>query len=186
MQINDPATLAELRQCHENYETALLENDVSVLDGFFWDSPHSIRYGVRESLYGIDEVRAFRKARPNIDLAREITRLEILALSTTTGIVNLQFERSINGELRQGRQTQFWNRFPEGWKIVSAHVSIIPGSLSGTAAYVEAASSRLGLTIDAALLPGVTNDFQRISDVAGFLMEFPLGHSSEAGPVFRP
>ncbi|MDO9060019.1 MAG: DUF3225 domain-containing protein, partial [Bradyrhizobium sp.] len=32
---------------------------------------------------------------------------------------------------RVGRQMQTWVRFPEGWKIVAAHVSIIdePGDL---------------------------------------------------------
>lgn len=179
MQINDPVTVAEIRGCHDAYEAALIGNDVPVLDALFWDSPHAVRYGVTESLYGVAEVRAFRKARANIDLARVITRLEITTLGKSAGIVNLEFERQINGAVRHGRQTQFWTKFNEGWKIVSAHVSF------RAASYVEMAAERIGLPIDPSLTASVTEDFQRISDIASFLMEFPLEQSGEAAPVFR-
>ena len=38
-------------------------NDVAVLDELFWDSPHAIRYGAVENLYGFDQIKAFRAAR---------------------------------------------------------------------------------------------------------------------------
>ena len=182
MQINDPAVVAELAALHETYEAALVGNDVATLDSLFWDSPHSIRYGVAENLHGTEEIRAFRKGRPAINLARTITRLDIMTLGHTAGIVNLEFARSMGGTLRSGRQTQFWFRFDDGWKIVSAHVSLMPVQAS----YSEVAAATIGLGIDQASRPGVDDDLTRLGIIARFLMEFPLGQNVEAAPVFRP
>ena len=44
-----------------------------------------------------------------------------MAFGDTAGIVNLEFVRAMDGIERSGRQTQFWFRLPEGWRIVSAH-----------------------------------------------------------------
>ena len=187
MQINDPAVIAELTRCHEIYERALVENDVDTLDGFFWDSPRAIRLGVAENLHGADEIRAFRKARPSINLDREITRLDILAIGDSAGIVNLEFMRPVNGVERHGRQTQFWFRFPEGWRIASAHVSLMPVKpLAPQAAYLQAASAEIGLPIDAGYFAGVTEDLTRIAAIAEFLKQFPLRPSIAAAPVFKP
>src|SRR5438874_4995569 len=119
MNINEPAVVAQLQRLHELYEKALLENDAPVLESLFWDSPHAIRYGVTENLHGSAEIQAFRLGRPPINLARTISRLEIMAIGDSAGIVNLEFVRAIDGVERHGRQTQFWFRFPEGWKIAS-------------------------------------------------------------------
>src|SRR5436305_992922 len=108
MQINNPAVLAELTRCHEVYETALMANDADTLGALFWNSPHALRFGVTENLHGAEEIRAFRKARPGINLDREILRLDITALGDTAGIVNLEFMRPMDGVERHGRQTQFW------------------------------------------------------------------------------
>src|SRR4051812_23434455 len=126
MRINDPAVVAQLMDRHNAYEKALIENDVPVLEALFWDSPHAIRYGVTENLHGADEIRAFRQGRPAINLARTVSRLEIMTLGETAGIVNLEFVRRMDGNERSGRQTQFWFLFEEGWRIVSAHVSLLP------------------------------------------------------------
>lgn len=180
--INDPAVIAELTDLHTVYETALIDNDVATLERLFWDSSLAIRYGVAENLHGAGEIRAFRQSRPPINLKRTVLRLEILALGDATGIINLEFARTMDGIERHGRQTQFWTRFPEGWRIVSAHVSLLPGAAS----YLEAVSSRLGLPIPAASRAAVLEDLNRIGAVARFLMEFPLSQEIEAAPVFRP
>ncbi len=65
MIINDPATHAEVTAQFEAYEKALVTNDVAALDAFFWASPHAIRYGATENLYGAEEIAAFRAARPS-------------------------------------------------------------------------------------------------------------------------
>ena len=179
MLINDPATLAEISALHEVYESALISNDVETLDRLFWDAPQAVRYGVTECLYGIEEIRTFRQNRPKIDLAREVTRLAITTLGTDTAIVNLEFRRQENG--RRGRQTQFWRRMEQGWKIVSAHVSIMPE----TASYVRTAAARIGLPLDAAYFDAVTEDLERTAAAAEYLMGFPLPQTVAAAPVFE-
>jgi hypothetical protein len=182
MRINDPAVIAELTRCHEVYERALIDNDAEALDGFFWDSPHAIRYGVAENLHGADEIRAFRKGRPKMNLDREIRRLDIMALGDTAGIVNLEFMRPMDGIESHGRQTQFWFRFGEGWRIVSAHVSLLPRAPS----YLKAVSAEIGLRIDAEYQADVNGDLSRMASIAGFLLQFPLSQDVEAAAVFQP
>lgn len=182
MQINLPSVVAELMERHKVYEQALIANDVATLESLFWDSPHSVRYGVTENLHGSAEIRSFRQSRPNINLARDIERLDILTLGESAGIVNLEFARSMDGVERQGRQTQFWFRFAEGWKIVSAHVSLLPGKAS----FADAAAAQVGLVIDPNSRAAVDEDLTRLSAIAHFLMEFSLHQSIEAAPVFEP
>ena len=126
MQINDPATVAELLELYPRYEAALVSNDVETLTAMFWASPYAIRLGAGENLYGVDEIEAFRKSRPAINLARSMVRLEIVAFGTDFGSITLEFERDSPGGVVRGRQSQVWVRLPEGWRIVSAHVSILP------------------------------------------------------------
>ncbi|WP_158821046.1 oxalurate catabolism protein HpxZ [Granulicella sp. S156] len=125
MTINDPATIAELRELYPLYEAALVNNDVETLTKMFWASPHAIRLGAGENLYGIDEIEAFRKSRPAVNLARRMVRLEIVTFGKDFGSVTLEFERDATGGVVRGRQSQVWVRLPEGWRIVSAHVSIL-------------------------------------------------------------
>ena len=92
----------------------------------FWASPHAMRFGVTENLYGIDEIEAFRKGRSPANLARTVRRLDIVTFGRDFGSVTLEFERTVNGKTTSGRQSQVWVRFPEGWRIVAAHVSVLP------------------------------------------------------------
>ena len=64
MQINDPEVVSELRTLYPLYESALVSNDVETLTSMFWASPHAIRFGAGENLYGVDEIEAFRHSRP--------------------------------------------------------------------------------------------------------------------------
>ena len=125
MTINDPATIAELRELYPLYEAALVNNDVETLTKMFWASPHAIRLGAGENLYGVDEIEAFRKSRPAVNLARRMVRLEIVTFGKDFGSVTLEFERDATGGVVRGRQSQVWVRLPEGWRIVSAHVSVL-------------------------------------------------------------
>jgi len=126
MTINDPATIAELAALYPLYENALVSNDVPTLTAMFWDSPHAIRLGAGENLYGTAEIEAFRIARPSAGLARRQVRLEIVTFGTDFGSITLEFERDTPNGLVRGRQSQVWARLPEGWRIVQAHVSILP------------------------------------------------------------
>jgi hypothetical protein len=126
MHINDPDTLAELEALYPRYETALVTNDVDTLTRMFWASPHAMRFGVTENLYGIDEIRAFRKGRSPANIARTIRRLDIVTFGRDCGSVTLEFERTVDARTILGRQSQVWVRLPEGWRIVAAHVSVLP------------------------------------------------------------
>lgn len=127
MLINDPATVAELAAIYPQYETALVTNDVATLTAMFWHSELVMRFGVTENLYGTEELEAFRKSRPSVGLARTIKRLDIVAFGTDHGSVTLEFERTTpDGRTINGRQSQVWARLPEGWRIVAAHVSLLP------------------------------------------------------------
>jgi hypothetical protein len=126
MLINDPSTHAELAALYPLYEAALVNNDVPTLTAMFWDSPHAIRLGAGENLYGTAEIEAFRKSRPSVGLARRQVRLEIVTFGTDYGSITLEFERDTPNGLVNGRQSQVWVRLPEGWRIVQAHVSILP------------------------------------------------------------
>jgi Protein of unknown function (DUF3225) len=126
MLINDPATVAELRELYPRYEEALVTNNVDTLMSMFWSSPYVARFGPNESLYGIDELEAFRKGRSPANLARTITRLEIVAFGKDFASITVAFEREVEGQVTRGRQSQTWARLAEGWRIVFAHVSILP------------------------------------------------------------
>jgi hypothetical protein len=126
MLINDPATVAELRQLYPRYEDALVSNDVETLVSMFWASPYVARFGPTETLYGISEIEAFRKGRSPVNLARTVQRLEIVTFGKDFASITVAFERDVDGKLTRGRQSQTWARLAEGWRIVFAHVSILP------------------------------------------------------------
>jgi len=126
MRVNDPETTVELEVLYRQYETALMNNDAETLTGMFWASPHAMRFGIAENLYGIAEIAAFRKSRSPANLARTVKRMDIVTFGRDFGSITLEFERHVDGEIVRGRQSQVWVRLPEGWRIVSAHVSVIP------------------------------------------------------------
>ena len=123
--INDPAVLAEVQAVFARYEDALVNNRVAVLDELFWRSPHTVRYGTGENLYGFDQIAAFRAARPSAGLARTLTRTVITTYGHDLATAMTEFRR--DGQSAIGRQSQTWARLPEGWRVVAAHVSLMPG-----------------------------------------------------------
>ena len=129
MQVDLPDVLAEVTAAFARYEAALVSNDVAVLDELFRDDPRTLRYGIAENLYGYDAIMAFRAARSPVGLMRRTAQTVITSYGRDAAVASTLFFRdSLPG--RVGRQMQTWMRFPEGWKIVAAHVSIIdePGS----------------------------------------------------------
>lgn len=124
MIVNDPDTKAEVEAAFAAYEVALTTNDVAALDGFFYPAPNSIRYGASENLYGYHEIRAFRAARPAVGLARRLERTVVTTYGRDLAVAATLFRRDSAPD-KVGRQMQTWVRFPEGWRIVAAHVSVI-------------------------------------------------------------
>ncbi|AHE52059.1 oxalurate catabolism protein HpxZ [Sphingomonas sanxanigenens] len=121
MTLNDPAIVAEVTAAFMAYERALMEDDIPAMDALFHHSPTTVRYGVGEVLYGIEEIRAFRKGRGGSP-QRRLGRLAIATYGSDLATANVEFFRE--GSDRRGRQSQTWVRFPDGWKVVSAHVSL--------------------------------------------------------------
>lgn len=123
MLINDPATLAGLKAAFEHYERALMDNDLERLDALFWQSRFTVRIGPGQNLYGIDAIRAFRVNRPGGSPQRTLLRTVLTSFGTDFGNATAEFQRV--GAAMPGRQSQSWVRFPEGWRVVSAHISLL-------------------------------------------------------------
>jgi hypothetical protein len=124
MQVDLPDVLAEVTSQFERYEQALVANDVGVLDELFRADSRTLRYGIGENLYGYDAIVAFRAARSPVGLMRRTAKTVITTYGRDTAVASTLFYRE-TAPGRVGRQMQTWVRFPEGWKIVAAHVSII-------------------------------------------------------------
>ena len=121
--IDRPAVLAEVRCAFEAYEQALMRNDVAALDRFFWNDPRTTRYGIADRQWGMAEIAAYRAATPAPRFTRALQHPRITAYGDDMAVAQVEFVRS-DSPLR-GFQTQVWARFPDGWKIVAAHVSMI-------------------------------------------------------------
>ena len=121
MTIDDPVLLEEVTAAFQAYERALMADDIPAMDALFHDAPTTNRYGVGEVLYGIDEIRAFRKGRGGSP-QRRLGRVAITVYGASFATADAEFFR--DGSDRRGRQTQSWVKFADGWKVVSAHVSI--------------------------------------------------------------
>jgi hypothetical protein len=124
MEIDLPEVVAEVKREFERYERALVSNDVALLDALFRDDPRTIRYGGAENLYGYEEIKAFRSARSPAGLARTLSKTVITTYGRDAAIASTLFHRA-GAPGKVGRQMQTWVRFPEGWRVVAAHVSMI-------------------------------------------------------------
>lgn len=124
MEIDLPEVRAEVDAAFARYEAALVSNDVTVLDELFRAAPQTLRYGIAENLYGYAAIQAFRAARPSAGLARRIDKTVITTYGRDAAVASTLFYREAMPG-RVGRQMQTWIRFPEGWRIVAAHVSVV-------------------------------------------------------------
>src|ERR1700724_1127891 len=125
MQVDLPEVLAEVTAQFARYEKALVSNDVAVLGELFRNDSRTLRYGIGEILYGHDAISAFRAARSPIGLGRRTDKTVITTYGRDAAVASTLFYRDAWAGARVGRQMQTWGRFPEGWRIVAAHVSII-------------------------------------------------------------
>ena len=124
MDIDLPEVVAEVRAAFDRYEKALVTNDLAVLNLIFREAPQTIRYGIGENLYGHDEIASFRAARSPVGLMRSTSRTVITTYGRDFAVASTLFQReTVPGKV--GRQMQTWVRFPDGWHVVAAHVSLI-------------------------------------------------------------
>ncbi len=124
MEINIPEIVAEVTAAFERYEQALSTNDLDTIDGLFRDSPLTLRYGPNGTLLGHAAISAFRRARDIKGVERTLKNTIITTFGRDLAVANTESDRP--GSDVTGRQSQTWVRMPEGWRIVSAHVSDEP------------------------------------------------------------
>jgi AtzH-like len=122
-EINIPEVVEQVTAAFMRYERALIANDVEILDSLFWDSPHTLRFGVTENLYGYGAIAEFRKAPPTMDLTRRLMNTVITTFGREVATANTEFQRV--GSTMTGRQSHVWVRTEDGWRIAAAHVSLL-------------------------------------------------------------
>lgn len=125
MIFNDPAVVEEVCEAFARYEAALLANDVPALDAFFLHRSDTVRYGVSEVQYGIEEIRQFRSVQKPFE--RDLASLEIVSYGHDAATASTLFHRP-DFPNQVGRQQQTWIRTEDGWKIAAAHVSMMPAT----------------------------------------------------------
>jgi hypothetical protein len=123
-QIDLPAVCAELQAEFTRYEAALMANDVQALNDFFWCDPRVTRYGIADKQLGHEALVRYRAQVPAPDFTRELHRVRLHSFGPDLAVAQCEFTRSDTP--LHGFQTQTWARLPEGWKIVAAHVSMVP------------------------------------------------------------
>ncbi len=128
VELDNPSVLAEVRAVFDRYEAALMANRTEELDAIFWADPRTVRFGITEVLYGHEAIRAFRASVKGY--AQRIQRkVHIVAFGRDFAATHLEYERVGTGLI--GRETKIMARLPEGWRVVSAHVSLLAGTDPG-------------------------------------------------------
>ena len=130
MDINRPEIVAEVTAAFNRYEQALVSNNVPVLNELFWNSPHTIRFGLGEQAYGHEAIAGVRAARSPDDLMRTLTRIVITTYGSDFATASCEYRRNQSG--RFGRQMQTWMRTPQGWRVVAAPVTLFDKVLPST------------------------------------------------------
>lgn len=129
-EINRPEIVAEVKAMFERYEKALMENDVPMLNAIFWNSTHTLRYGLGEQAYGHAAIAGVRAARDPKDIARTLTRVVITTFGRDFATASCEYKRNSSG--RFGRQMQTWARMADGWHVVAASVNVFDAVLPST------------------------------------------------------
>jgi ketosteroid isomerase-like protein len=119
MEIDRPDVIAEVTAAFEDYERALVANDVDRILGCF--APGAVRFGIADQQVGLEEQRRWRLAQPDLPPGRRLKDTIVAAYGADTAVVTTLF--GYPGGAVLGRQTQTWVRLPDGWRIVTAHVS---------------------------------------------------------------
>ncbi|WP_122419877.1 oxalurate catabolism protein HpxZ [Pseudomonas viridiflava] len=122
MDINLPHVVAAVTDAFIDYERALLANELTTLDDYFWNSEHTVRYGVAENLHGAEAIALYRRHCQPVGPGRQLVRTVVSTFGEDFATVSTGFHDGVTQRL--GRQMQTWARFDGAWKVVAAHVSI--------------------------------------------------------------
>ncbi len=123
MEINRPEIVAEVEAVFLRYEAALQGNDIPVMEEIFWNHEATTRYGVGENLKGWQAISDFRRSGKLGKFQRTLINTVITTYGTDFATANTEYQR--DGEATTGRETKTLMRTPEGWRIVSAHASLL-------------------------------------------------------------
>ncbi|MDT8853621.1 oxalurate catabolism protein HpxZ [Paracoccaceae bacterium Fryx2] len=123
MEINRPEVQAEVLAVFERYEAALQACDIPVMDELFWNHACTTRYGVGENLRGWQAISDFRRSGRLGPFRRRLLNVIITTYGDDFATANAEYQR--DGEDRPGRETKTLLRTPDGWRIVSAHASLL-------------------------------------------------------------
>jgi len=188
--INHPDVVAVVTALHDAYEASLAANDVEALNRFFWQSPHVVRFGMSEHLYGADAIAAYRQGVRPSATDRRIIRRTVVAFGPDAASVMCEITQNAGGAPQHVRQSQLWIRWnQEGWRIVAAHVSAIPAEATDANRwkdYAARASAAMGLPLTAYEMPSVALHLERAAQIAGPLLAHAVPDSVERASVFQP
>jgi hypothetical protein len=120
-EIDRPDVVAEVRAAFERYNAAIDSRDVATLNELFWNSDKTVRFGFTENLFGYNAIEAYRGTKWSNAPQRNATNVVITTFGNDCATTMAVMDR---GD-RVTRQSQTWARFPEGWRIVAAHVSAL-------------------------------------------------------------
>ena len=124
MEINIPEIVAEVNEAFMKYEKAILANDVEMINELFWNDEKTLRYGPNGTLVSHAALSAFRRSQDIGAWERRLKDTYIVTFGRDFAVANTESTRSTADGIN--RQSQTWVRMPEGWRIVSAHVSEHP------------------------------------------------------------
>ncbi|MET8090764.1 AtzH-like domain-containing protein [Micromonospora sp. NPDC005220] len=122
MEIDRTDVVAEVAAAFADYERALADGDADLICGYFWDSERTVRFGLADHQYGLDEQRKWRAAQPPLPAGHRLVDPIVTTFGPDLAVVTTRFGYA--GTAATGRQTQTWVRLPVGWRIVTAHVSV--------------------------------------------------------------
>ncbi|MFD6568322.1 AtzH-like domain-containing protein [Micromonospora profundi] len=122
MEIDRTDVVAEVAAAFADYERALVDGDADRICAYFWDSERTVRFGLADHQYGLDEQREWRAAQPPLPAGRRLVDPAVTTFGRDLAVVTTRFGYADGAPT--GRQTQTWVRLPVGWRIVTAHVSV--------------------------------------------------------------
>jgi hypothetical protein len=124
LEINLPDVVAEVSAAHDRYNDAINAGDIAVINSAFYEGDRTIRFGQADVEYSYKEIEAFRKTSQPLIPPRVPIKTVITTYGRDFATASLLTHRA-NQPGKVGRQMQTWVRFPEGWRVVAAHVSTI-------------------------------------------------------------
>jgi hypothetical protein len=115
MEIDLPEVVAEVKAAFEGYEKALVANHVARSTRCFTTIPAPSAMAAR---------KIFTVMPRSAPFARTLSKTVISTYGRDFAVASTLFHRA-GTPGKVGRQMQTWVRFPQGWRVVAAHVSAI-------------------------------------------------------------